>query len=203
MPKKLSRVVDKLRVWRTARDLSQREAVNVLSDAGLPIKLTTLQKWEIGRSAPHPVTAAAIERFLSEQERRAQERRAPTPVILRLKEWRDQNNLTQAEAVERLIAAEVPIKLQTLQEWESGRRHPSAITEVALAAFLDRTMVVAANLRIHRRAQELQDQLDTATDPAAIRKLAKELLQLADDLLKVTAPARQVAPGRQTEIHKG
>jgi transcriptional regulator with XRE-family HTH domain len=202
MRKKLSRVVDKLRAWRTVRDLSQRQAVKVLSDAGLPIKLTTLQKWEIGRSAPHPVTAAAIDRFLSEQERRTQGRRDPTPGILRLKEWRDQNNLTQAEAVERLIAAEVPIKLQTLQQWESGRRHPSAITEVALAAFLDRTMVVAANLRIHRRAQELQDQLDTATDPAAIRKLAKELLQLADDLLKVTASARQAAPGGQTEIHK-
>ena len=168
----------------------------------MPIKLTTLQKWEVGRSVPHPVTAAAIERFLSEQARRAQERRAPTPIILRLKEWREQNNLTQAEAVDRVIAAGVPIKLQTLQQWESGRRHPSAITEVALAAFLDRTMVVAANLRIHRRAKELQDQLDTATDPAAIRKLAKELLQLADDLLKVTAPACQVAPGGQTEILK-
>jgi transcriptional regulator with XRE-family HTH domain len=203
MRRKLSRVVDKLRAWRTARDLSQRQAVNVLSDAGLPIKLTTLQKWEIGRSAPHPVTATAIERFLSEQERRIQERRAPTPVILRLKQWRDQNNLTQAEAVERLIAAGVPIKLQTLQQWESGRRHPSAITEVALTGFLDRTMVVTANLRIHRRAQELQDQLGTTTDPAAIRKLAKEVLQLADDLLKVTAPANQVAARGQAEDHKG
>ena len=197
MRKKLSRVVDKLRAWRTARDLSQRQAVNVLTDAGLPIKLTTLQKWEIGRSAPHPVTAIAIERFLSEQERRTQERRAPTPVILRLKEWRDQNNLTQAEAVERLIAAGVPIKLQTLQQWESGRRHPSAITEVALTGFLDRTLVVTAHRRIHRRAWELQEQLGTATDPATIRKLAKEVVQLADDLLKVTAPAHQVAPGGQ------
>jgi len=202
MPKKVSRAVDKLRAWRTARDLSQRQAVNVLSDAGLPIKLTTLQKWEIGRSAPHPVTATAIERFLSEQDRRTQERRAPTPVVLRLKEWRDQNNLTQAEAVERLIAAGVPIKLQTLQQWESGRRHPSAITEVALTGFLDRTLVVTAHRRIHRRAQELQDQLGTTTDPATIRKLAKDVVQLTNDLLKVTAQAHPLGPGGQAEDHK-
>ncbi|PWT86350.1 MAG: hypothetical protein C5B58_01495, partial [Acidobacteria bacterium] len=75
--------------------------------------------------------------------------------------------------------------------------HPSAITEVALTGFLDRTLVVTAHRRIHRRAQELQEQLGTATDPATIRKLAKEVVQLADDLLKVTTPAHQVAPGGQ------
>src|SRR5215469_8766437 len=98
MGEKLSPVIDALKAWREARALSQREAVRVLAAAGLPVKLSTLQKWEIGRSIPNPVTGASLDRFLTEQQRTAPPRRAPAPVILRLRQWREQNNLTQAQA---------------------------------------------------------------------------------------------------------
>ena len=60
----------------------------------------------------------------------------PAPIVLRLKAWREANNLSQAEAVAALVSAGVPAKLQTLQQWESGRRSPPAITTAALERFL-------------------------------------------------------------------
>jgi NADPH:quinone reductase-like Zn-dependent oxidoreductase len=39
-------VIVKLKAWRTVHGLSQSQAVRVLVDAGLPIKIGTLQQWE-------------------------------------------------------------------------------------------------------------------------------------------------------------
>ena len=87
-------VITKLKAWRALNNLSQSHAVHALVAAGLPIKLRTLQTWEIGQSSPQPVTAAALKRFLSEQEQTSLPQRTPAPVILRLKAWREANNLS-------------------------------------------------------------------------------------------------------------
>jgi transcriptional regulator with XRE-family HTH domain len=135
----LSPVIRKLKAWRTVNSLSQSQAVRTLVGAGLPVKLSTLQQWEIARSSPHPVTAAALERFLSEQKRSkvSSEEKTVAPVILRLKAWRESNNLSQAQTVAVLVAAGLPAKIRTLQHWEIGRRSPRAITAAALERFLD------------------------------------------------------------------
>jgi len=130
-------VIVKLKAWRTVHGLSQSQAVRVLVDAGLPIKIGTLQQWERARTSPQAVTSAALERFLSEQHETSTSQRAPAPIILRLKSWREANSLSQAEAVRILASAGVPAKLPTLQQWEIGRRSPPAITTAALQRFLD------------------------------------------------------------------
>jgi transcriptional regulator with XRE-family HTH domain len=130
-------VIAKLKAWRALSKLSQSEAVQLLVAAGLPIKLRTLQTWEIGQSSPQPVTAAALERFLSDRHEASTSRRTPAPVVLRLKSWREANGLSQAETVQALAAGGVPAKLATLQQWETGRRSPPAITTAALQRFLE------------------------------------------------------------------
>jgi DNA-binding transcriptional regulator YiaG len=130
-------VIAKLKAWRTLSKLSQSQAVQALVAAGLPIKLRTLQTWEIGQSSPQPVTVAALERFLLERHEVTVSRRTPAPVILRLKAWREANSLSQAEAVRALSTGGVPVKLATLQQWETGRRSPPAITTAALQRFLE------------------------------------------------------------------
>jgi transcriptional regulator with XRE-family HTH domain len=135
--KALHPVIVKLKAWRTVRGLSQSQAVRALGHAGLPIKIGTLQQWERARTSPQPVTAAALERFLSEQHESSPSQRALAPIVLRLKSWREANNLSQADAVGALASAGVPAKLATLQQWEIGRRSPPAITTAALQRFLD------------------------------------------------------------------
>ena len=89
--------------------------------AGLPIKLRILQTWETGQPSPQPVTAAALERFLSEQHQTSPSRKTVAPIVVPLKCWREANNLSQAEAVRALASADVPAKLATLRQWEIGR----------------------------------------------------------------------------------
>ncbi len=134
-----SALIRKLKDWRAMNNLSQSEAARALAAAGLPIALRTLQQWEIGTRSPHAVTAAALERFLSDPKRSegSPPEKTVAPVILRLKAWREENKLSQAQAVDVLIAAGLPAKLRTVQDWESGRRSPHAITGAALARFLD------------------------------------------------------------------
>ena len=134
-----SPLIRRLKQWRTSNNLSQAQAVKVLVSEGLPIALTTLQQWEIGRRSPQPVTAAALERFLAEQEKMSASRRhkSVAPVIERLKAWRETNNLSQAQAVEVMLEAGLPAKLKTLQGWEIGRHSPQPITAAALERFLD------------------------------------------------------------------
>jgi DNA-binding transcriptional regulator YiaG len=57
----------------------------------------------------------------------------PVPIVLR---WRKANNLSQTKTVAALVSAGVPAKLQTLQQWETGRRWPPAITTAVLERFL-------------------------------------------------------------------
>src|ERR1700722_9359002 len=64
-----SALIRKLKDWRAMNNLSQSEAARALAAAGLPIALRTLQQWEIGTRSPHAVTAAALERFLSDPKR--------------------------------------------------------------------------------------------------------------------------------------
>jgi DNA-binding transcriptional regulator YiaG len=138
-PSRLSPLIEKLKAWRQARDFSQSEAARALADAGLPIAVTTLQQWEIGRRTPQSVTAAALGRFLAEEEKSslARAQKAIAPVIARLKAWRQANNLSQSQAVEILIAAGLPVRVRTLQDWEIGRRSPRALSASALGRFLD------------------------------------------------------------------
>ncbi len=123
-------VIVKLKAWRTVHGLSQSQAVRVLVDAGLPIKIGTLQQWERARTSPQAVTSAALERFLSEQHETLTSQRAPAPIILRLKSWREANNLSQAEAVRVLASAGVPAKLPTCNNGKSEGK-PSDVKSFA------------------------------------------------------------------------
>src|SRR6266481_1465977 len=132
-------VVTKLKAWRTRNSLSQSQAVRILVEAGLPVALTTLQQWEIARSSPRPLMVAAIARFLAVREKLSTTpgQKSVAPVIERLKAWREANRLSQSETVEVLIAAGLPAKLRTLQDWETGRRSPRGLSTSALERFLD------------------------------------------------------------------
>jgi DNA-binding transcriptional regulator YiaG len=132
-------VVTRLKAWRTHNSLSQSQAVRVLVEAGLPVALTTLQQWEIARYSPRPLMVAALGRFLVEQEKLStkSEKKPIAPVIERLKAWREANNLSQSQTVEVLIAAGLPAKLRTLQDWETGRRSPRGLSTSALERFLN------------------------------------------------------------------
>jgi transcriptional regulator with XRE-family HTH domain len=58
------------------------------------------------------------------------------PVVLRLKTWRAQNDISQAEAAELLRRRGLPIRLRTLQAWEAGRSAPNPFAAVASRSFL-------------------------------------------------------------------
>ena len=132
-------VVTRLKKWRTLNNLSQSQAVRMLVEGGLPIAITTLQQWEIARSSPRPLMVAALGRFLAEQEKISSkpEQKTVAPVIERLKAWRKANNLSQSQTVEVLVAAGLPAKLRTLQDWETGRRSPRGLSSSALERFLN------------------------------------------------------------------
>src|SRR6516162_121309 len=122
-------IVIRLKAWRSLNDLSQSQAVRILVEAGLPVALTTLQQWEIARSSPRPLMVAALARFLAEQEKlpNTSGQRTVAPVIERLKAWREANHLSQSQTVHVLLAAGLPAKLRTLQDWETGRRSPRGL----------------------------------------------------------------------------
>jgi DNA-binding transcriptional regulator YiaG len=62
----------------------------------------------------------------------------PSPLIQRLKKWRAANDLSQAQAVAAFKAGGLPVTLDTLQNWESGRNTPRGLSAVALSEFLAR-----------------------------------------------------------------
>lgn len=138
-PSRLTPLIERFKAWRTSKNLSQSKAARVLADAGLPIAVRTLQQWEIGQHAPHAVTAAALEKFLTEQKKSSTSRtqKPIAPVIRRLKIWREANNLSQSQAVEVLNAAGLPVSVRTVQDWEIGRRSPRALAVSALEKFLE------------------------------------------------------------------
>ena len=151
-------LVQRIKEWRTARGLSQSEAVRTLAEAGLPIKLSTLQQWEIGRRSPQPVTAFAIERFLAEEPRIAPRPTTPSPIIVRLKRWREENNFTRGQAVEVLTNAGLPVKLNTLQRWEAGERRPSALAAKALQNFLDQVIMSESREAVKTQTRKRKDE---------------------------------------------
>ena len=132
-------IVTRLKAWRTLNSLSQSQAVRILVEAGLPVALTTLQQWEIARTSPRPLMVTALARFLVQQENLSTTSGPKTvaPVIERLKAWREANHLSQSQTVEALIAAGLPAKLRTLQDWETGRRSPRGLSTSALERFLN------------------------------------------------------------------
>jgi len=64
-------VIAKLKAWRTANKLSQRQAVEVMNARGFPVALRTLQSWELSRKTPshrdpQKFAARALEAFLAD-----------------------------------------------------------------------------------------------------------------------------------------
>src|SRR5260221_8321478 len=106
-------VIRKLKAWRGARGFSQSQALRALVQAGIPVALTTLQQWEIARSFPRPLMAAALERFLVAQEKvpPLPVERSIAPVIERLKSWRGGDNFDQSQTGRTRSAAGPPTKL--------------------------------------------------------------------------------------------
>ena len=64
MSNELAPLIQLLKKWRAANDLSQAEAVAAFQAEGLPITLDSLQNWEIGRRAPRGLSAVALADFL-------------------------------------------------------------------------------------------------------------------------------------------
>jgi transcriptional regulator with XRE-family HTH domain len=184
----------------------------VLADAGLPVALRTLQQWEIqweiGQHAPNPVTAAALERFLTEQEKQSAIQINPivTPVIQRLKRWREEKNLSTAQAGAALKESGLPVKANTLQRWQSGLRHPSALTANAIANFLDRVHVTDEQQRLYWRLKELQKELAAARRIVGekperdVVQIVDELMQVVEDLLKISTKGHFRAEEINTNI---
>jgi DNA-binding transcriptional regulator YiaG len=146
MPRDLAPVIQQLIRWRTANSLSQSQAVRILTKAALPVKLGTLQHWEIGHRSPHPITTAALSKFLEEHPdlQRPKARGKPelmpksvSPVIQHLRRWRKANQLSQSQAALILVEAGLPVSVRTLQSWEIGRRSPQPLSSAALARFLE------------------------------------------------------------------
>ena len=66
----------------------------------------------------------------------------PLPLIISLKRWREQNGFSQSDAVKVLNNGGIPVTLDSLQNWESGRRSPRAEVALALADFLRQDPIV-------------------------------------------------------------
>jgi len=66
----------------------------------------------------------------------------PLPLIISLKRWREQSGFSQSEAVKVLNKTGIPVTLDSLQNWESGRRNPRAELALALADFLRQDQTV-------------------------------------------------------------
>jgi DNA-binding transcriptional regulator YiaG len=64
-------------------------------------------------------------------------------LVVRLKAWRAQNDISQAEAAELLHEGGLPVRLRTLQEWESGRAAPNPFAALALTEFLEKHPTVS------------------------------------------------------------
>jgi DNA-binding transcriptional regulator YiaG len=57
-------LIQLLKKWRTANDLTQAQAVAAFQAEGLPVTLDSLQNWEIGRYTPSRFAAVALSDFL-------------------------------------------------------------------------------------------------------------------------------------------
>lgn len=59
-------VIERLKRWRKANKLSQRQAIAVMNARDFPISISALQKWEIGIYAPDVFAFRALEAFLDQ-----------------------------------------------------------------------------------------------------------------------------------------
>jgi DNA-binding transcriptional regulator YiaG len=76
-----------------------------------------------------------------------------SPVIEQLKQWRARNNLSQAQAQTVFKEASLPVILDSLQNWESGRNSPSPLAAAALADFLNRHQKVTPPINPRKKRQ--------------------------------------------------
>ena len=76
------------------------------------------------------------------------------PVIEQLKKWRDANKLSQAQATKVFNMAGLPISLDSVQNWEIGRRSPTPLAAIALAEFLNRNPRIKAPTTRRKRRNE-------------------------------------------------
>jgi len=76
----------------------------------------------------------------------------PLPLIISLKRWREENGFSQSEAVKVLNKTGIPVTLDSLQNWESGRRNPRAGLALALADFLHQDPTAAKKTTRQPRA---------------------------------------------------
>jgi transcriptional regulator with XRE-family HTH domain len=60
----------------------------------------------------------------------------PLPLIISLKDWREQNGSSQSDAAKVLNNTGIPVTLDSLKNWEPGRRSSRAELALALADFL-------------------------------------------------------------------
>ena len=75
------------------------------------------------------------------------------PLIISLRRWREQNGFSQSDAVKVLKTSGIPVTLDSLQNWESGRRSPRAELALALADFLRQDPTAAKKSSRKPRAQ--------------------------------------------------
>lgn len=70
MPQKeLLSVIQQLKRWREANNLSQSQAVRVLNQAGIKVTIDSLQAWEIGRWSPRANIALALAEYLKKHSK--------------------------------------------------------------------------------------------------------------------------------------
>jgi DNA-binding transcriptional regulator YiaG len=65
-------------------------------------------------------------------------------VIQQLKRWREQNEISQSQAVRVLAQAGIKVTIDSLQAWEIGRWSPRANVALALAEYLKKHSRVKA-----------------------------------------------------------
>jgi DNA-binding transcriptional regulator YiaG len=63
---RLPAVIQRLKAWREANKLSQRQAVAVMQARECPITLSTLQAWERSWRSPGQLASKALVAFLSQ-----------------------------------------------------------------------------------------------------------------------------------------
>jgi len=131
--------------------------------------------------------------FLSNKKSRARSKPTVTPVIQRLKRWREENNLSTAQAATALTESGVPVKANTLQRWQSGLRHPSDLAANAISNFLDRAHVASVQQRLYRRAKELQKELAVA-HRSAPKKPERDVIQIVDEMMQVFKDLLEATP---------
>jgi transcriptional regulator with XRE-family HTH domain len=61
-----SAVIEKLKAWRTANKLSQRQAAAVMGMHDFPVSIPSIQSWEQGVQTPGKLAARALEAFLEQ-----------------------------------------------------------------------------------------------------------------------------------------